>query len=224
MLSFIDLLDILFAGITFITIYLFYRASDKNNTLVTGLIALAAFQAILGLNGFFLVDALPPRFLFLIGPGFILILLAFLTPAGRKLINRFDLVKYTYLHTIRVPVEFVLFGLFIIGTVPESMTFEGRNYDIFSGLSAPFIAYFGFQKGKLNNKWLLIWNIICLILVLQVVITGILSAPTPLQLWAYDQPNVGVFYFPFLWLPGIVVPIVIFGHLVAIRALVTKHH
>lgn len=181
---------------------------------------MAFIQAVLSLKGFFLVtDAIPPRLFFIIGPPLLLIVLAFTTNKGKVFINQIDLKVYTYLHTIRVGVEIVLLSLFIQKLIPQSMTFEGRNFDILSGITAPLIAYFGFHRNRLDKKILLIWNVICLLLVLQVVITGILSAPTPFQKLSFDQPNVAVLYFPIVWLPGIVVPIVIFGHLVALKRL-----
>lgn len=181
---------------------------------------MAVTQAVLSLNGFFLVtDSFPPRLFFIIGPPLLLIILAFTTKKGKTFIDQIDLKVYTYLHTIRVGVEIVLLWLFIQKLVPQSMTFEGRNFDILSGLTAPLVAYFGFHRNRLNKKILLAWNVICLLLVLQVVITGILSAPTAFQKLSFDQPNVAVLYFPMVWLPGIVVPIVIFGHLMAIKRL-----
>ena len=104
--------------------------------------------------------------------------------------------------------------------MPESMTFEGRNFDILSGLSAPFIAWLVFRKGIGGRKVLIAWNLICLLLVLQVVATGLLSVPSVFQQLSFDQPNVAVLHFPFVWLPGIIVPAVIFGHLLALRQLV----
>ena len=126
---------------------------------------------------------------------------------------------YTYLFTIRVAVEFVILGLVIHKAMPESMSFEGRNFDILSGLSAPFIAYYGFRKKRIGTKALMAWNVVALLLVIQVVTTGILSIPSPIQQLSFDQPNLAVLYFPYVLLPGIVVPIVIFGHLAILRKL-----
>ncbi len=99
------------------------------------------------------------------------------------------------------------------------MTFEGNNFDIFSGLTAPLVYYFGFNKEMMNRNIILAWNIICLGLLLNVVITGILSAPTPFQQIAMDQPNIALLHFPFNWLPCLV-PLVLFAHLVSIRQLI----
>ena len=106
--------------------------------------------------------------------------------------------QYAYLHTVRVGVEIVLYYLFIYSLIPESMTFSGRNFDILAGLTAPFVAYYGYNKGKLSDTFLLVWNWVCLILVSQVVITGILSAPTPFQQLSLNEPNTGILYFPFV--------------------------
>jgi hypothetical protein len=116
-------------------------------------------------------------------------------------------------------VEIVLFFLFTYKTVPELMTFEGRNFDILSGITAPVIFYFAFIRQQLNRQILLIWNFICLGLLVNIVTNAILSAPFPFQQFAFDQPNIAVLYFPFIWLPCCVVPLVLLSHLAAIRQL-----
>jgi uncharacterized membrane protein YhaH (DUF805 family) len=100
------------------------------------------------------------------------------------------------------------------------MTFEGRNFDIIAGITSPFIAHFGFTKGRLNRQIILLWNIICLGLLLNIVVNALLSAPSSLQKFAFDQPNIAIVHFPFSWLPTFIVPVVLFGHLVSIRQLI----
>lgn len=210
--------SVVFLGITLLTLFLFYRAIHKNKNVFVIVLAVAAVQALLSQKGFYLAtEAVPPRLIFILLPMIILIITAFTTASGKRFIDSIDLTRYTYLHTIRIGVEVVLLWLFMSKTLPESMTFEGRNFDILTGITAPLVAYFGIQKGKLRKKGLLIWNVLGLALVLQVVVTGVLSAPTVLQQTAFDQPNIAIMYFPYIWLPAIIVPIVIFGHLVAIR-------
>ena len=102
------------------------------------------------------------------------------------------------------------------------MTFEGRNPDIFSGLTAPFIYYFGYVKQKLSRSILLFWNFLCLGLLANIVLNAIFAFPGPIQKYAFDQPNIAVMYFPFIWLPCCIVPLVLFSHLVTIRQLFLK--
>ena len=187
------------------------------------IIFLSALQAILGFSGFYLnQNTIPPRLIFLILPSLILIIGLFTTQKGRQFIDSLDIKALTILHIVRIPVEIVLYWLFLAHTIPQLMTFEGRNFDILSGLTAPLVFYFGFVKQKLPKNALLIWNFICLALLFNIVITAILSAKTPFQKLAFDQPNIAVTYFPFVWLPSIIVPIVLFAHLVSIRQLLKK--
>jgi hypothetical protein len=99
------------------------------------------------------------------------------------------------------------------------MTFDGSNFDILAGLTAPLVYYQAFVRKKLTQRMLLLWNIACLGLLINIVLTAILAAPTPFQQTAFDQPNIAISYFPFIWLPSVVVPIVLIAHLVAIRRL-----
>ena len=213
-------IKLIFGLTTFLTMYLFLRATPKPKTIAFFLLAWLTIQSILGLSGFYTVtDAIPPRFLFLVMPPIMITIRLFATTKGRKFIDTLDIKTLTILHTIRIPVELVLFWLFIEKTVPQLMTFEGRNLDVLSGLTAPLVYYFGFVQKKLNTKIILIWNFICLGLLFNIVINAVLSVPTPFQKFGFEQPNIALLYFPFIWLPCCIVPIVLFAHLVAIRQL-----
>jgi hypothetical protein len=63
---------------------------------------------------------------------------------------------------------------------------------------------------------------VCLVILLFTITNGILSAPTPFQLFAFDQPNIAVLYFPFVWLPGVVVSLAYYSHFMSIRKLINK--
>jgi heme/copper-type cytochrome/quinol oxidase subunit 4 len=210
-----------FIALTVFSVWMFFRSTGRNKGAITIVLFVALVQAILSQQGFYMkMDGMPPRILTMLLPTVFIILYAFYSTRGKEFIKRINMERYTYLHTVRIGVEIVLLWLFMARLMPGSMTFEGRNFDILSGITAPFIAYFGYKKGKIGKKGLLAWNVICLLLVLQVVITGILSAPTAFQQLSFDQPNIGITYFPFVWLPAIIVPLVVFGHLVAIQRLI----
>jgi hypothetical protein len=177
-------------------------------------------QAIISLSGFYsITDTTPPRFLLLVLPPLLIILLLFFTRKGRLYIDSLDAKTLTLLHVIRIPVELVLLLLYLHGTIPQLMTFEGRNFDIISGITAPFVYYFGFLKRTLPAKVIVAWNFVCLLLLFNIVLHAILSAPFPFQRFAFDQPNIAILYFPFTWLPCCVVPIVLFAHLAVIKQL-----
>ncbi len=99
------------------------------------------------------------------------------------------------------------------------MTFEGRNFDILCGLTAPLVWYFGYVRKIWERGTLIVWNIICLLLLANIVTIAVLAAPSPFQQLARDQPNIAVLHFPFVWLPCCIVPAVVLAHVVALRQL-----
>ena len=207
---------------TLATLYFFYQAT-KSKSFLIGILIYMAIVGIVGYTGFYRVEnTIPPRFIFLLAPGVLALVLLFLSQKGRTFSDQTNLRWLTLLHVIRVPVELVLFSVFQAGLIPELMTFEGYNYDILSGISAPLIYYAVFVKKWIGNKGLLLWNVLCLGLLINILTIAILSAKTPIQQLAFDQPNVGVTYFPFVWLPAVVVPIVFYAHLASIRQLTKK--
>ncbi|MEW6468640.1 MAG: hypothetical protein AB1458_06930 [Bacteroidota bacterium] len=215
----------LFILTTFLCLFFLYRASGHSGAVLLICLAWLALQAAIGLSGYYTVtDTLPPRAVLMPLPALLLIVILFLTRKGRSFIDRLDPRMLTWLHIVRVPVEICLLFLFIRGHIPQLMTFEGRNFDIIAGITAPLIAYFGFSKKRLSSKLMLAWNFICLALLLNIVVHGILSVPSPFQQFAFDQPNVGILYFPFVWLPSFVVPVVLLAHLAVMRQLIAKAH
>jgi len=222
--------SIAFILTTFLTVgFLFYafRQTVSDTTaakILLGLIPLwLIFQAALASSEFYLrVDAFPPRLpFFAVIPALVLIILLFIF-ARKDFISQLPLKTLTLLHVIRIPVEIVLLWLFQNGQVPQLMTFEGRNFDILSGLTAPIITWLAFRNGKTNRPLLIAWNIFALLLLINIVANAVLSIPSPFQQLAFEQPNRAVLYFPFVWLPAVVVPIVLFCHLASFWQLFSK--
>jgi len=206
---------------TCLTVFVFYKATNHSKTALGIILIWLIAQSTLGLRGFYKVtDTLPPRFFMLIAPPLLFIAVLLFTASGKKFSDNLNTKYLMLLHTIRILVELVLFWLFLHKAVPQIMTFEGRNFDIISGLTAPIIFYFGFIKKTLSDKKLLLWNFICLGLLINIVTIAILSAPFSFQKLAFDQPNIALLYFPFIWLPCCIVPVVLFSHLAAVRQLV----
>jgi hypothetical protein len=218
-------ISILFAFTTFVTVFLFYKAANNSKPTIIILAAWLLLQTIISMQGFYKVtNTTPPRFAFLILPPLLFIIILFSTAKGRHYIDKLNAKTLTILHTVRIAVELILFCLFINKTIPLLMTFEGRNFDLLSGITAPFIYYFGFTKKKISARVILLWNIICLGLLLNIIVNAILSAPFKFQQFGFDQPNIAILHFPFVWLPGCIVPLVLLSHLVVIRQLTKRNN
>ena len=175
------------------------------------------FQGILAIGGFYQnVEAVPPRLvLFGVLPAILTIALFFLF-FRKEFIEKIPFSLLTLVHTVRIPVELVLLWLFFAGQVPQAMTFEGRNFDIVSGIFAPIVFYVAVRGGRFNKPILVGYNILGIILLCNVVIIALLSVPSPIQQIAIDQPNRAVLFFPYIWLPSIIVPIVLVSHLASL--------
>ena len=216
-------INLLFGLTVVATIAWFYWAT-KSRTFLIVAIGWVVVQSILGLMGVYQdIESLPPRIMLLgIFPTLVLILVMFLSSKGKAFIDNINLKTLTHFHSIRIPVEIVLALLYQQGFVSVYMTYEGTNFDLFSGLTASLVAFMAFRTDRVNHKLLLGWNILCLLLLLNVVITAVFALPSPFQKLSLDQPNVAVLYFPFNLLPSAVVPMVLFGHLVALRQLTNR--
>lgn len=222
----------IFALTTILAIYLFCRTihypgsqKDQHYVIIICLVAWLALQTFLTLKGVYNSDttAMPPRIIILgVFPPLLTIVQLFITKAGRQVIDNLSLPALTWVHVVRIPVEIVLFWLYLHQAIPQLMTFEGRNFDILAGITAPLVAYVGVTKGGLNRSVLLTWNVVCLGLLFNIVVNAALSVPSPFQQFAFDQPNVAILNFPYSWLPTCIVPMVLFSHLAAIRQLTRK--
>ena len=124
-------------------------------------------------------------------------------PATRSVLAQIDPKSIARLQVFRVFVEILLWAMFVENLLPVQMTFEGRNWDILSGLTAPFAAMF-----LVRSKWAMaIWNILCLGLLINIVTIAILSMPVPFRVFNNEPSNTIVATFPFILLPGMLVPL-----------------
>jgi len=214
---------ITFALTVLALIWQFYKAAGDSNVFLIIIVIWIVLQSILGIEGYYKVtNTMPPRFPLLVLPPFLLLLVSLITPRGKAFLDGLSLKRMTMLHTVRIPVEVVIFWLVLHKAMPRLMTFEGRNFDILSGLSAPIVWYFTFVKRRLGKPVLLIWNFLCLGLLINVAFNAVLSAPSRFQQFAFDQPNIALGYFPFLLLPACIVPIVLLSHAASIRLLLKR--
>lgn len=222
-------IPVVFILTTLFTVGIFFYAIVRADAVSIAGKLLAAFtlgwliiQAVLALNGFFQnFYAVPPR-TFAFGPlPFFLLTFVYLLFC-RKFLASLPLTVLTWIHVIRIPVELCLLFLFQNSLVPIEMTFEGRNFDIISGVTAPLVYFLAFRNAKVN-RWLLVaWNVAALALLTNIVTIAVLAFPSPFQNIGLNQPNIGVTYFPYVWLPSIIVPIVFFCHVASLWRLLAE--
>ena len=119
------ILNVFFILTTILAVWQFYKATNKSKIFLILVIVIMTVQLFLGKSGFYDNEtAIPPRFIFLLSPAFILIIILFLTNGGRKFIDSLNLKHLLVLHTIRIPVEIALYYLFMAKTIPQIMTLK----------------------------------------------------------------------------------------------------
>jgi len=96
------------------------------------------------------------------------------------------------------------------------MTFEGRNWDILTGISAVPVAWLA-ARGRIPRGGILAWNLLGVGLLVNIVTIAMLSMPTALQ--RFTTPNTFVTGAPYVWLPTFLVQAAWFGHLLVFRRL-----
>jgi hypothetical protein len=138
--------------------------------------------------------------------------------SGWRLVNGLSLASLVGFQVFRVPVELILFWLARDGVVPVQMTFEGLNFDILSGISAPVVAWL-ITTERLSTKGILLWNLVGLGLLINIVIIAILSTPVSFRVFLNEPANTFITHAPYVWLPVFLVQAALCGHLLVFRRL-----
>jgi hypothetical protein len=186
------------------------------NTILS-LIAWAVLVSTLSISGV-LSDftTLPPKlFIVLIVP-LVTVIWILRSETLREILVHVPAESLIRLQVFRVFVEVLLWMLFVDNLLPEQMTFEGYNFDILAGLTAPFVGYFVSRK-KLSNTWIIVWNFVCLGLLINIVGTAILSLPTPFRVFMNEPANTIVAKFPIVFLPAFLVPLAYGLHFLSLK-------
>jgi hypothetical protein len=190
------------------------------------LAALSVWFIYAGLMGYFGVvkntAMRPPGIAFIVVP-ILLFLILFIvrSSASARVALAFPLWIVLAAQCFRIGVELFLHRLWIEGLVPKMLTFEGANVDIYIGASAPLIAWLS-TRGRLGMSLALAWNVLGLLTLTNVVIRAVLTAPGPFNLIHAEVPNRMMGRFPFLFIPGVFVPLAVVLHVLAIRAISSR--
>ena len=174
------------------------------------------FLLIVSTTGFFTnFDTFPPRLVIVLIVPLVAIILAVRSGATKELLQVIPARNIIRLQVFRVFVELLIWAAFALDQLPIQMTFEGRNFDVLSGLFAPVVAYW-----LVNNRTAMyIYNYVSLALLINIVTIAILSTPVPFRVFMNEPANLLVTKFPFILLPGMLVPLAYGLHFLSLRQL-----
>lgn len=181
------------------------------------IIGWSALLTVLSLNGFFSdFSKFPPRpALVLLAPLPFVLIFAF-SKTGKQILQNIPPHWLVLMQAFRIFVELLLWLDYIKNMFPIQMTFEGRNIDVLTGLLALPAAYF-ISKHKMKSLTILIFNVSGILLLLNILIVAVLSMPTSFRYFMNEPANTLIAQFPFIFLPGILVPIAYTLHILSLR-------
>lgn len=225
----LPLIYIVFTSIVILIILLAYRkvlhtmaipARDRSRKFVVAagfVIGWLIYLTVLSISGVLRDLNLPPKFPLLI---FLPLLIGFTMFYRRsknsRVIKAIPKVWPVYFQSFRIVVELILLYTFYAGIIPQNATFEGLNFDVLMGVSAPLVAYFlvGQNKSKILQ---FVWNVLGILMVMFVGFIIATSMYKP-DIWDSEVPLVSMTFIemPYLLLAGFLAPLGIFMHVVSL--------
>ena len=109
--------------------------------------------------------------------------------------------------------------LLLDGSMPGVFATPAGTGDVAVGLAAPAIAW-ALARGLRGSTGLVrAWNLLGLADLVVAVTTGFFSSPSPVQLFAFDNPNTLITAFPLVMIPVFLVPLAVLLHLASLAKL-----
>ncbi|MBX3474420.1 MAG: hypothetical protein KF754_08560 [Planctomycetes bacterium] len=138
-----------------------------------------------------------------------------LTAPGKRMAQRIAGKWVVGMQAFRIPVEVCLWLGAETGVSPVLMSWHGRNFDVINGVLGLWMA-----RRAVPRPVLVAFHLLGLALVFNVAGHAIAATPGPLQ-QIHGAENVPMFVttFPYVWLPALLVPLAIAGHILGLRQL-----
>lgn len=187
-----------------------------NGTLI-GLIGWAVATSILSWSGVLSdFNTFPPKLIIVLIIPLVTIIWLVRTKELKEILIHTPPESIIWIQSFRIVVEILLWRLYVDNLAPVQMTFEGRNFDILSGLTALVVAYLVANK-KISSPIVIAWNLACIAILVNIVAIAILSMPTPFRVFMNEPSNTIVAKFPIVWLPALLVPLAYGLHFLSLR-------
>lgn len=224
-----NLLPLMFAGLAIVVqfafligVYWAYRQqANVASVFLATLVLSAAWMMgtfIVAAKGKLSFTSKPPTMVTVIALMFVIAIGLGLSGFGRRLALGLPLAALIGIQAFRFPLELLMHRAYQDGLMPVQMSFSGRNFDIVSGITAALLGA-ALTRMRVPTWWLKAWNLLGIVLLANVVIIAMLSAPTPLRRFHNEPANVWITQAPYVWLPCVFVLVALFGHVVITRRL-----
>lgn len=188
---------------------------------LAGLILWLAILALMAFAGYFRrFDTGLPRWLLAMGPPVIVVAVLLFSKKLRLLLLALPAAWLIYAQTFRILVELFYYLGCRAGYVPPQMTFAWLNFDIIVGITAPMAGYVFFGRNRYHRFQAIYWNVFGVALLLNNIMVAALSTPSSIRVFMNEPAGVFLADFPFVWIPGFIVPFALALHLFSLKQLI----
>ena len=187
----------------------------------TSILLWLTILSVLSFSGFFQnFESLPPGIFIAISLPLLLIFVLLFSKSFGLILKVIPESWLIYIQAFRIIMELLLWLGYNGGFVPPQMTLVWLNHDIIVGITALMAGYVFFGQGRYRRSEAIIWNVFGMSLLFNILIISILSAPFPFRVFFNEPANTFVANFPFIWIPGFIVPFALAMHLFSLKQLI----
>jgi hypothetical protein len=212
--------------ITFVVTFLTAKTLSNGNKkrfiqVLLGMVCLMAVTATVAIMGIFAkVDAAPPLFQVFTATIITLVFALGMSRFGGDVAANTSFGKLVVLQAFRLPLEVMMYTAAVNAIMPMEFSFAGYNFDIVTGAGAILLGV-ALLRNKSVPRWALVawnaWGIACL---LVIVALAIATSPKVAAFGTdLSKINTWVLFFPYAWLPTVLVSVAVLGHTLVSRKL-----
>ena len=203
-------------------VLLFSRGRPARRLALTAAVALVmAASAAAASSGLLArVDLMPPPMAVMIVSVLAMGLLFGLSQPAADTAAEVPLAVLIGFQAFRLPLELVMHRAATLGIMPEELSYTGYNFDIVTGTGA-LLLFLAMQAGwRVPGRVIWVWNVWGLWCLAVITVIAVTTAPM-VRLFGDDPRHVNswVLYFPYVWLPVVLVTVALAGHITITRAL-----
>jgi hypothetical protein len=167
---------------------------------------------------------LPPRPMLIMLTALTGIIIFSYSRGGRKILKYTPFHWLIFFQVFRIAVEFWFWQGYRSGVLPQIMSFEGNNHDIYAGLLAIVAGFMVMKLPATRKPVLVMYNLTGFLLLANTLRTAALSFPSGIQKYPFDEGFLLLGQLPFVYLPAILVPLALGIHILSLRQLFIKRY
>ncbi len=219
----IEILSTLFLVLVFVmasvVIGLFsrYLKGQARVVAVSVFVAWILYVGVMGYAGIIASKRLPGPALLLVPVLLFLVTFLMRNTGVRTFAHKVPAELLLGLQVFRIFVELGFHELYRLHLVPRMLTFEGANFDIVVGLTAPLVAWL-YVSGRINTTVVRAWSFAGIAILTNIMVRAVLTVPGPLNVIRTEVPNVAFGIFPFSYIPGFLAPLALYLHVLLLRS------